>query len=298
VSATDDDSDIEASRAPLLDHLVELRKRLIICVIALFVGFGVCFGFSDPIYTFLLNPFVKAGELAQLVGQGHKHGPFDLILALMGQKELPSLDAKTLDLIYTGPLEFFFTKLKLAAFGAVVLTFPVLGWQVYGFVAPGLYKRERRAFLPFLMASPVLFLLGASLVYFVMLPFVMWFSLSQQITTAEISVQLLPKVSDYLTLVTTLLLAFGLSFQLPVVLTLVGLAGLVNSGMLRTVRRYAIVGVFVVAAIVTPPDPISQLMLALPLCLLYEVSIWCVWLIERRRKREDEAAEGTDIVPV
>jgi len=297
VSQADDDAEIEASRAPLLDHLVELRKRLIICVIALFVGFGVCFGFADHIYTFLLKPFVKAGELAQLVAQGHKHGPFDLILALVGQKELPSLDAKTLQLIFTGPLEFFFTKLKLAAFGAVVLTFPVLAWQVYGFVAPGLYKRERRAFLPFLLASPVLFLLGAALVYFVMLPFVMWFSLSQQITTAEISVQLLPKVSDYLTLVTTLLLAFGLSFQLPVVLTLVGLAGLVNSGMLRTVRRYAIVGVFVVAAIVTPPDPISQLMLALPLCLLYEVSIWCVWLIERRRKREDEAA-GTDVVPV
>ena len=297
MSQADDDAEIEASRAPLLDHLVELRKRLIICVIALFVGFGVCFGFADHIYTFLLKPFVKAGELAQLVAQGHKHGPFDLILALVGQKELPSLDAKTLQLIFTGPLEFFFTKLKLAAFGAVVLTFPVLAWQVYGFVAPGLYKRERRAFLPFLLASPVLFLLGAALVYFVMLPFVMWFSLSQQITTAEISVQLLPKVSDYLTLVTTLLLAFGLSFQLPVVLTLVGLAGLVNSGMLRTVRRYAIVGVFVVAAIVTPPDPISQLMLALPLCLLYEVSIWCVWLIERRRKREDEAA-GTDVVPV
>lgn len=297
MSQAEDDSEIEASRAPLLDHLVELRKRLIICVIALFVGFGVCFGFADHIYTFLLKPFVKAGELAQLVALGHKHGPFDLILALIGQKELPSLDAKTLQLIFTGPLEFFFTKLKLAAFGAVVLTFPVLAWQVYGFVAPGLYKRERRAFLPFLLASPVLFLLGAALVYFVMLPFVMWFSLSQQITTAEISVQLLPKVSDYLTLVTTLLLAFGLSFQLPVVLTLVGLAGLVNSGMLRTVRRYAIVGVFVVAAIVTPPDPISQLMLALPLCLLYEVSIWCVWLIERRRKREDEAA-GTDLAPV
>ena len=170
-------------------------------------------------------------------------------------------------MVFTAPLEFFFTKVKLAGFGAVVVTFPILAWQLYRFVAPGLYKRERYAFLPFLAASPVrLFLMGAALVYFVMLPFVLWFSLNQQIIGAGIvsSVQMLPKVSDYLDLVTTLLLAFGLCFQLPVVLALLGMAGLVTSKLLASGRRYAVVAVFVVAAILTPPDPFSMMSLALP----------------------------------
>jgi sec-independent protein translocase protein TatC len=206
-------------------------------------------------------------------------------------KEAPAAADQNVEFVFTAALEFFFTKLKLAGFGAVVLTFPVLAWQLYRFVAPGLYRREKKAFLPFLLAAPVLFLMGGALVYFVMLPFITWFALSQQITGASnISVELLPKVSDYLSLVTTLLLAFGLSFQLPVVVTLMGLAGIVSSRALAAGRRYAIVGVVVVAAVVTPPDPISQLMLAVPLVLLYEVSIWCVRLIELRRRREDALA--------
>jgi sec-independent protein translocase protein TatC len=168
----------------------------------------------------------------------------------------------------------------------------VLAWQLYRFVAPGLYRRERNAFLPFLVASPILFVMGASLVYFVMLPFVLWFSLNQQIFggPGDVTVELLPKLSDYMSLVTTLVLAFGLCFQLPVVLSLLGMAGLVSAKMLRSGWRYAVVGVFAVAAVVTPPDPISMLSLALPICLLYFASIACVQMIEWRRAKQDAAA--------
>jgi sec-independent protein translocase protein TatC len=282
------EDEIESSRAPLLDHLVELRMRLIICVVALFLGFGICFAFADKIFLFLVNPFTVAQQLLSVQHAGGKHGPFDLLLALVGLKDIPTGQTKALGLVYTAALEFFFTKLKLAGFGAVVLTFPVLAWQLYRFVAPGLYKNERHAFLPFLLASPIMFFLGAALVYYVMLPFVLWFSLSQQVSTVGITIQLLPKVSDYLTLVTSLLLAFGLCFQLPVVVSLLGLAGIISSKLLRDGRRYAIVGVFIAAAILTPPDPISQMTLAIPMCLLYEISIWCVWLIERGKARDEK----------
>lgn len=289
-----DEAEIEASRAPLLDHLVELRKRLIVCVLAIVVGFAICFGFATPIYTFLLHPFQVAAEMFAASKTGHSAGPFDLLFVLVGLQDAPAATGENLRLVFTAPLEFFFTKLKLAGFGAVVLTFPILAWQVYAFVAPGLYKRERRAFLPFLLAAPTLFLMGAALVYFIILPFVLWFSLSQQIVgAAGVAVELLPKVSDYLTLVTTLLLAFGLCFQLPVVLTLLGMAGIVNSSMLWKGWRYAVFAVVVVAAIVTPPDPISQLLLATPIVGLYFVSIGCVKLIEMRRRKEEG---GRDIV--
>lgn len=289
------EDEIEASRAPLLDHLIELRTRLIICVGAVAVAFGLCFAFVKPIFLFLVRPFTVAEGLKAMQDAGGKHGSFDLILTLVGVKQVPASALAGVTLQATAPLEQFFTNIKLSAFGAIILAFPIIAWQLYRFVAPGLYKKERNAFLPFLLASPLLFLMGSALVYYVMLPFVLWFSLSQQIVGEGVKVVLQTRVSEYLTLVTTLLLAFGLSFQLPVVLSLAGLAGLVSSSMLRAGRRYAIVAVFVVAAIVTPPDPISQITLAIPLCLLYELSIWCVWLIERRRKAEDEEP-GTDIV--
>jgi sec-independent protein translocase protein TatC len=288
--ATNDDADIEASRAPLLDHLIELRKRLIICSAALVIGFLLCFAFSQQIATFLLHPYAVAQSLvATQKASGGKEDGVGLLMALIG-KGVVSAEASKF--VTTGPLEFFFAKVRLAFFGAIIVTFPVLAWQLYRFVAPGLYKRERNAFLPFLVASPVLFVMGAALVYYVMLPFVLWFSLKQQIFggAGQISVQLLPKIEDYMGLVETLMLAFGLCFQLPVVVTLLGMAGMVDAKMLSSGRRYAIVGVFVVAAIVTPPDPISMISLALPICLLYEISIWCVALIDLRRKREDDAA--------
>jgi sec-independent protein translocase protein TatC len=292
LSHLDDEAEIEASRAPLMEHLIELRRRLIVCAAALAVGFGVCFYFSQDIYFLLLRPFEVGARLLAAQKAAGSHGSLDLLMTLLGLKAAPAA-TQHLNLVFTAPLEFFFTKVKLAGFGAVVIAFPVLAWQLYRFVAPGLYKRERRAFLPFLVASPVLFLMGAALVYFIMLPFVLWFSLNQQVTgTGNISVEMLPKVSDYLSLVTTLLLAFGLCFQLPVVLSLLGMAGLVTSSMLRAGWRYAVVGVFAVAAVVTPPDPISMLSLALPICLLYFASILCVQLIEGRRAKEDALADA------
>jgi sec-independent protein translocase protein TatC len=285
LSLSDDEADIEGSRAPLMEHLVELRRRLIICAAALLVGFVFCFAFSKDIYLLLLHPFEMASSLLAEQKEAN-HGPFDLIFAVTGIHHVKAAP-EALKLVFTAPLEFFFTKMKLSMFGAVVLTFPILAWQLYRFVAPGLYRRERKTFLPFLMAAPVLFVMGASLVYFIMLPFVLWFSLSQQIVSANIQVQLLPKVSDYLSLVMQLLLAFGLCFQLPVVLALAGLAGLINAKTLGQGRRYAFVGIIVVAALVTPPDMISPFLLAGPIYLLYEISIFCVRLIEKRRDREE-----------
>ncbi len=288
-----DEAEIEASRAPLMDHLIELRGRLLICVVAFIVAFIGCFAVADKLYLFLVQPYVVSAAFHQTVGAHGHVSPFDLILGTARLIPVPAVDDQSVKLIYTAPLEFLFTKMKLAGLGAVIIAFPVLAWQLYRFVAPGLYRNEKGAFLPFLIAAPVLFLLGAALVYFVMLPFVMWFSLSQQIIGQGVSAELLPKVSDYLNLVTALILAFGLCFQLPVVMTLLGLAGMISSKVMAQGRRYAIVAVVVVAAVVTPPDPISQLMLAVPMVLLYEVSIWCVRIIEMRRKKADVAEEAT-----
>ncbi len=303
------DDEIESSRAPLLDHLVELRTRLIRCMVAIFLGFILCFIFATQGLTLLLHPFYVAAGLLAVRAQDAKAGgggdfvhqalamlneTKNMFLVLAGMKAFPPVPGQVTTVIATAPLEIFFTKVKLALLGAVALSFPVLAQQIYAFVAPGLYKRERRAFLPFLIASPLLFVAGAAMVYFMIMPFLLWFSLSQQIVGVKgISIQLLPKISEYLDQVLSLLLAFGLGFQLPVILALLGMAGMVNSKMLMGGWRFAVAGVVVVAAFITPPDPISQILLSVPVVALYFASVGCVWLIERGRKKEDDAPDAT-----
>ncbi len=249
--------ELAGSEAPLLDHLIELRKRLIHSAIALVVLMIVCFLFAGQIFDILLNPYRA-------------------IYPNPGEMEL----------IYTAPQEFFFTQLNLAFFGAIFIGFPFLATQIYGFVAPGLYKHERKALVPYLVATPVFFLLGAAMVYFVVLPMALGFFAGMQ--TEEI--RLLAKVSEYLSLAMTLILAFGVCFQLPVVLTLLAQIELINVEQLKKGRRYAIVGIIAAAAFITPPDPISQIGLALPMYGLYELAIFSVRLVERRRKQAEAKA--------
>ena len=265
--------EIEKSSAPLIEHLVELRRRLIWSIAGFFVAFLVCFFFAKKLFNLLVVPFKWATQWA-------------------------GLDPHKVELIYTAPQEFFFTQVKLAMFGGMVIAFPLIATQIYKFIAPGLYKNERAAFLPFLIASPILFLMGAALVYFFFTPMVMWFFLAMQQTGTDNQVQisLLPKVSEYLSLIMTLIFSFGLVFQLPVVTSLMTRVGMLSSQGLVDKRRWAIVIAFVVTAILTPPDPMSQIGLALPTIILYEVAIWTSRMIEKnqaREKLEREKAEAT-----
>lgn len=258
------DDEVEASRAPLLDHLIELRGRLIKMLFALAVATIAAFFFADHIYNLLVAPFASMAE------------------DVRGSK---------LEFIFTAPMEFFFAKLKLALFAGVFVAFPVIAWQIYAFVAPGLYKTERGAFWPYLVFAPILFSLGAAFVYFIMLPMLARFTVSmEQIDAAQTTIKMMPRVGDYLSLVMALMLAFGLSFQLPVILTLLARIGIVSSEGLGKGRKYALVGILAFAALFTPPDAISQLMLALPVYLLYEISIFCVRLIEKKVAKEEAAA--------
>jgi sec-independent protein translocase protein TatC len=273
VTVKTDDDEIESSRAPLLDHLVELRNRLVWAMAALVVAFIGCFFVSKPIFEFLVEPFLTAIAVVhpEQAGQG-------------------------VELVNTHAFGFFFVQLQVALFAAIIVAFPVIAYQGYAFIAPGLYKRERGAALPFLIAAPVMFLLGGAFVFYVAMPFALEFALNQEIREGPIQVRYLPKVDEYLGLVTTLVLAFGLCFQMPVVLSLLARVGIVGARMLRKGRRYAIVGIAAFSAMVTPPDVISMTLMAIPMYLLYEISIWLVWAIETgRAKREAAEAAQTQV---
>jgi sec-independent protein translocase protein TatC len=267
--ATEDDreGELEAGRMPLLDHLIELRNRLMWSAAAILAAFLVCYQFKETIYRFLSHPLAVVFE-----GEA-------------GRK-----------MIATGLTEIFFTYIKVSFWAACCIAFPVVAMQVWKFVAPGLYKNEKRAFLPYLCATPILFLLGASLAYFVVIPYAFKFFVSFETPGAagSLPIEIEAKVNEYLSLVMTLLLAFGVAFQLPVLLTLMARAGIITSQGLISKWRYAVVGMFGVAAVLTPPDVVSQTSLAIPLILLYILSIFsCRWVEKQRAKRE--AAEEAEL---
>jgi sec-independent protein translocase protein TatC len=266
---SDDHEPADEKKMPLLDHLIELRRRLIYCIIAFVVLFLGCFHFAQDIFDFLIRPLARV--LAGMPGGGNR-------------------------MIFTALHEAFLTYIKVAFFASAFVSFPVIATQIWMFVAPGLYKNERRAFLPFLVATPVMFFMGGALVYFFIMPMAWTFLTQFQVPAGEgaLPIQLEPKIDQYLSLSMSLIFAFGLAFETPVILTLLARAGIITSQWLAEKRRYAIVVAFILAAVLTPPDVFSQVGLAVPLCLLYEVSIWLSRASEKRRAREEKESEETD----
>jgi sec-independent protein translocase protein TatC len=255
-------NEINDKEMPLLEHLSELRRRLVWSAAALLVAFGVCYYFSKDIYGFLAAPLAHA---------------------LQARGEKP-------ELIYTALYEVFFTYLKVALFAAFFVSFPVIATQLWLFIAPGLYRKEKRAMLPFLVVTPVLFFAGGALAYYVVLPTIYKFLLAFQTTLGggnDVQIQLMAKVSEYLSTVMKIIFAFGVSFELPVLLTLLGRVGIINQVGLKKHRRYAYVGCFVVAAILAPPDALTMCILAGPLLLLFEISVFTVGLVEPKVAAED-----------
>jgi len=258
------EDDIDDKKMPLLDHLVELRNRMMWSFVALMITFAVCYYFSKDIYGFLTRPLAVA-----LAGESGRH------------------------MIFTNLTEAFFTYMKVAFWTALFVSFPIIATQIWMFVAPGLYRKERRAFLPFLIATPILFFMGGALVYYVIFPLAWRFFISFETPGGDgtLPIEVMPKVNEYLSLVMTLIFAFGLAFQLPVLLSLLVRVGLITTADLASKRRFAYLGIFVFAAIFTPPDPLSMCSLALPMLALYEGSIVSGKIIERQRAQR-EAAEA------
>jgi len=258
---TADDAELDKSKAPLLEHLIELRKRLLLCVLVLGVSFGICLWQARPIFGFLAQPLLAAG-------QGR--------------------------LVYTGIFEAFFAEIKVAFFAALMVSFPFIANQIWRFVAPGLYSREKKAFAPFLILTPFLFLGGAAMAYYFCMPVALKFLMSYQGSIGGVQAEALPGIGNYLSFSMHFLFGFGVAFLLPVLLMLLNAAGLVTRHQLKRGRRYAIVIAFVVAAVLTPPDVISQLLLAGPLAILYEISLLAMWITEKRREKKAraEAAEA------
>jgi len=261
----------EDKKMPLLDHLIELRQRLLYSVVALLVVFVVCFYFAEPIFQYLAQPLADVMKKHNITGQ-EQH------------------------MIFTALTEVFFTYVKVAFFAAAFVCFPVFLTQFWLFVAPGLYRHEKAALAPFLVATPVLFFIGGALVYYIIFPFAAEFFVGFQRpgTDSSLAIELQPKVNEYLSLLMQLIFAFGLCFQLPVVMTLLARVGLATSKGMAAKRKYAIVGVFIVAAIFTPPDPLSQLSLAVPIIILYEISIIMAKMVEKKRA-EREAEDDLDL---
>ncbi len=256
--------DLDETKAPLLDHLIELRRRLLVCVWALLISGAVCYYFADYILAFLIQPLKE--------GFGTANGR----------------------LVYTKLYEAFFVQLKVALFGAFFISFPITANQLWAFVAPGLYAKEKKALLPFLLATPILFTTGSAFAYYLVMPTAFHFFLKFQGNAGGVQLEALPSVDSYLSLVMQFILAFGISFLLPVLVMLLNRAGIVSREQLTGIRRYVIVAAVAVAAVLTPPDVISQLMLAIPLILLYELALIAIWFTDRRAARSEQALAKTD----